>query len=134
MYLCHCNLRIVLIFNRKNKYKKNITKIFIVLNVILRVQITNFWHIIENNSFLLCNNEIITYFSLPYNILKHFYFVRMISHMWTLVHPLNFRWITETIQDILWLLRYPKMTPVGHPWNKVCCVGMVALQNGSEKN
>jgi len=42
MYLCHCDLRIVLIFNnRKNKYKKNITKIFIVLNVILRVQITN---------------------------------------------------------------------------------------------
>jgi len=26
--------------------KKNITKIFIVLNVILRVQITNIWHII----------------------------------------------------------------------------------------
>jgi len=46
MYLCHCDLRIVLIFNnRKNKYKK-ILQIFIVLNVILRVQITNIWHII----------------------------------------------------------------------------------------
>jgi len=42
----HCDLRIVLIFNKKNKYKKNVTKIFIVLNVILRVQITNIWHII----------------------------------------------------------------------------------------
>jgi len=43
MCLCHCDLRIVtIIFNdRKNKYKKNITKIFIVLNVILKVQITN---------------------------------------------------------------------------------------------
>jgi len=38
MYLCYCDLRIVLIFNnRKNKYEKNITKIFIVLNVILRI-------------------------------------------------------------------------------------------------
>jgi len=47
MYLCHCDLRIVLIFNnRKNKYEKNIIKIFIVLNVILSVQITNIWHII----------------------------------------------------------------------------------------
>jgi len=47
MYLCHCDLRIVLIFNnRKNKYEKNIIKIFIVLNVILRTQITNIWHII----------------------------------------------------------------------------------------
>jgi len=47
MYLCHCDLQIVLIFNnRKNKYEKNITKIFIILNVILRVQITNIWHII----------------------------------------------------------------------------------------
>jgi len=45
--------------------------------------------------------------------------------MWTLVHPLDilFRWITETIQDIVWLLRYPEMT-VGHPWDKVCCVGL----------
>jgi len=33
MYLCHCDLRVVLIFNnRKNKYKKNIRKIFIVTN------------------------------------------------------------------------------------------------------
>jgi len=44
-----CDLWIVLIFNnRKNIYEKNITKIFIVLNVIkiLRVQITDIWHII----------------------------------------------------------------------------------------
>jgi len=49
MYLCHCDLQIVLISNnRKNKYKKilEILQIFIVLNVILRVQITNIWHII----------------------------------------------------------------------------------------
>jgi len=43
--------------------------------------------------------------------------------MWTLVHPLDIRWITEIIQDILWLLRYLKMISVGHPWDKVCCVG-----------
>jgi len=43
MYLCHCVLRIVLIFNnRKNKYEKNVTKIFIILNIILRIQITIF--------------------------------------------------------------------------------------------
>jgi len=42
--------------------------------------------------------------------------------MWILVHTLDIRWITETIQDILWLLRDPKMTSVGHPWDKVCCV------------
>jgi len=47
MYLCHCDLWSVLIFNnRKINTKKNITKIFITLNVILRVQITNIWHII----------------------------------------------------------------------------------------
>jgi len=41
MYLCHCDLQIVLIFNTIEKIntKKNITKIFIVLNVILRVVI-----------------------------------------------------------------------------------------------
>jgi len=43
-------LRIVLIFNDRKtiekKIQKNITKIFIVLNVILKVQITNIWHII----------------------------------------------------------------------------------------
>jgi len=48
--------------------------------------------------------------------------------MWTLIHPLDIRRITETIQDILWLLRYPKMTSVGHPWDKVCCVGTVPLE------
>jgi len=67
----------------------------------------------------LCNNGTITYFSLLYGILKYFHFVRRISHMWTLVHSLDIRWITETIQDILWLLRYAKMTFVGHPWDKV---------------
>jgi len=47
IYLCHCDLRIVLIFNNKKiSTKKNITKIFIILNVILRIQITNIWHII----------------------------------------------------------------------------------------
>jgi len=38
---------IVLIFNnKKNKYEKKYYKDFIVLNVILRVQVTNIWHII----------------------------------------------------------------------------------------
>jgi len=49
--------------------------------------------------------------------------------MWTLIYPLDIRWITE-IQDIpkkyhiLWLLRYPKMTSVKYPWDKVCSVGI----------
>jgi len=46
MYLCHCDLRIVLILIEKINTKKNITNIFIVLNVILRAQITNIWHMI----------------------------------------------------------------------------------------
>jgi len=45
--------------------------------------------------------------------------------MWTLVHSLDIRWIIKTVQDILWLLQYPKITSVGHPWDKVCCVGLV---------
>jgi len=45
-YICVIVSWIVLIFNnRKNKYEKHNKKIFIVLNVILRVQITNIWHI-----------------------------------------------------------------------------------------
>jgi len=42
MYLCHCDLWIVLVFNnRKNKYEKKHYKNFYCINV-LRVQITNY--------------------------------------------------------------------------------------------
>jgi len=40
--------------------------------------------------------------------------------MWPFVHPLDIRWITETIQDILWLLRYPKMTFVRYEVSVLC--------------
>jgi len=43
--------------------------------------------------------------------------------MWTHVHPLDIRWTTETIQDVLWLLQCSEMTFVGHPWDKVCWFG-----------
>jgi len=58
---------------------------------------------------------------------------RQILHMWTLVHPLDIRRITETIQDILWLLRYLKMTSVEHPWDKICCVGYIRMAKFEHK-
>jgi len=33
-------------------------------------------------------------------ILKYFHFIRRISHMWTLIHPLDICSITETIQNL----------------------------------
>jgi len=43
--------------------------------------------------------------------------------MWTLVHPLDIRWITGTIQDILVIaISQNDIISVGHPWDKVCCV------------
>jgi len=40
---------VLILNNKKNKYEKKYykyTNIFIVLNIILKVQITNIWHII----------------------------------------------------------------------------------------
>jgi len=51
--------------------------------------------------------------------------------MWTLVHLLDSLDNRDHSGYILWLLRYPIIISVGHPWDKVCCVGIVSFFYGT---